>query len=116
MIRKAFGVAGAAHHKPGTTHFRYAWPSGDWGSLPIEGGLEVAYRAELAGLEEQALSDEIQKIKNRLNQFRNPFRAAEVFEIEEVIDPRDTRPLLCTWANLVAPRRKTGTVAWTFRP
>ena len=28
--------------------FRFAWPSGDWGSLPIEGGIEVAYKAELA--------------------------------------------------------------------
>ena len=27
--------------------YRYCWPSGDWGSLPIEGGIEVAYRAEL---------------------------------------------------------------------
>ena len=27
---------------------RCAWPSGDWGSLPIEGGIEVAYKAELA--------------------------------------------------------------------
>ena len=51
IMRKAFGVAGAANHKPGATHFRYAWPSGDWGSLPIEGGLEVAYKAELAELE-----------------------------------------------------------------
>ena len=22
------------------THYRYAWPSGDWGSLPMEGGIE----------------------------------------------------------------------------
>ena len=51
IIRKAFGVAGAANSKPGVTHFRYAWPSGDWGSLPIEGGLEVAYKAELAELD-----------------------------------------------------------------
>ncbi|MEZ5342777.1 MAG: carboxyl transferase domain-containing protein [Acidimicrobiales bacterium] len=48
VIRKAFGVAGASNRKPGTTSLRLAWPSGDWGSLPIEGGLEVAYKAELA--------------------------------------------------------------------
>ena len=44
VIRKAFGVAGAANHKPGSHHMRAAWPSGDWGSLPIEGGIEVAYK------------------------------------------------------------------------
>ena len=48
VVRKAFGVAGAANHKPGSHHVRVAWPSGDWGSLPIEGGIEVAYKAELA--------------------------------------------------------------------
>ena len=116
VIRKAFGVAGAANRKPGATHFRFAWPSGDWGSLPIEGGLEVAYRAELADFEGDALAAEIDKIRQRLNHFRSPFRSAEVFEMEDIIDPRDTRPVLCRWANLVAPSRKPGRVAWTYRP
>lgn len=116
IIRKAFGVAGAANHKGGTTHFRYSWPSGDWGSLPIEGGLEVAYKAELAQYEGDAFAAEVQKIRDRLNRFRSPFRSAEPFEIEEVIDPRDTRRLLCQWANLVAPSRRPGPVSWTYRP
>jgi acetyl-CoA carboxylase carboxyltransferase component len=116
IVRKAFGVAGAANRKPGSTHFRYSWPSGDWGSLPIEGGLEVAYKAELAGLSGDAFDEEVDKIRRRLNQFRSPFRSSEPFEIEEVIDPRETRPLLCRWANLVAPARKTGTQTYTYRP
>ncbi len=116
VIRKAFGVAGASNSKPGSVHFRYSWPSGDWGSLPIEGGLEVAYKAELAAFEGDALEAEIDVIRNRLNRYRSPFRSAEPFEIEEVIDPRDTRTLLCQWANLVAPTRQPGPVTWTYRP
>lgn len=116
VIRKAFGVAGAANQKPGATHFRYAWPSGDWGSLPIEGGLEVAYRTELDGLEGAALNTEIDKIRTRLNRFRSPFRSAEVFEIEEVIDPRDTRTILSKWVNLVRRSQKPQPMAWTYRP
>jgi acetyl-CoA carboxylase carboxyltransferase component len=116
IIRKAFGVAGAANSKPGVTHFRYAWPSGDWGSLPIEGGLEVAYKAELAELADEARSEEIERIRKRLNRYRSPYRAAEIFDVEEVIDPRETRPLLCRWANLVAPTRRPGRVTWSFRP
>ena len=98
VIRKAFGVAGAANHKPGAHHFRAAWPSGDWGSLPIEGGIEVAYKAEL-----EATADydaHLQKIKDRLNRLRSPFRSAEYFEIEEIIDPSTTRSYLCHWAKL----------------
>jgi acetyl-CoA carboxylase carboxyltransferase component len=116
VIRKAFGVAGAANAKPGSTHFRWSWPSGDWGSLPIEGGLEVAYRAELAGLEGDGYRAEVERIRARLDRYRSPFRSAEVFEIDDVIDPRDTRPVLCRWANLVAPARTPGRMAWTFRP
>lgn len=116
IVRKAFGVAGAANNKPGTRHFRYSWPSGDWGSLPIEGGLEVAYKAELADFEGDAFDAEVDKIRQRLNRYRSPFRSSEPFEIEEVIDPRDTRPILCRWANLVAGARKPGRTSFTYRP
>src|SRR5205085_432769 len=38
ILRKVFGVAGAAHSNSNRVQYRYAWPSGDWGSLPLEGG------------------------------------------------------------------------------
>ena len=40
----------------------------------------------------------------------NP-RTAEAFLIEEIVDPRDTRPLLCEFANLAAPIRQPGPTA-----
>src|SRR5208282_3122543 len=48
MVRKAFGVAGAGHGNTSKVNLRYAWPSADWGSLPIEGGIEAAYKRDLA--------------------------------------------------------------------
>src|SRR3977135_4229438 len=45
ILRKAFGVGGAAHQPRGRHTFRVAWPSADWGPLPIEGGLEGGYSA-----------------------------------------------------------------------
>ena len=47
ILRRVFGVGGAAHSDHTRVAFRAAWPSGDWGSLPLEGGIEAAYRAEL---------------------------------------------------------------------
>ncbi|MFP6807646.1 MAG: carboxyl transferase domain-containing protein [Pseudomonadales bacterium] len=114
VIRKAFGVAGAANSKPGSHHFKFAWPSGDWGSLPIEGGIEVAYKAELA--EAENFDEHLMGIKERLNRLRSPFRSAEYFEIEEIIDPRDTRAKLCHWAVLAYRSLTTGTTAFTYRP
>ncbi len=114
LVRKAFGVAGAAHMNHARLHYRYAWPSGDWGSLPVEGGIEAAYRAELeASADPEALRREIEE---RLNRVRSPFRVAEAFGVEEIIDPRDTRPLLCEFANLAAKLREPGPVATAMRP
>jgi acetyl-CoA carboxylase carboxyltransferase component len=114
LVRKAFGVAGAAHANHARLHYRYAWPSGDWGSLPVEGGIEAAYRAELeASADPEGLRREIEE---RLNRVRSPFRVAEAFGVEEIIDPRDTRSLLCEFANLTAGLREPGPVATAMRP
>ena len=97
LMRKVYGVAGAGHGNHARLNLRYAWPSGEWGSLPLEGGIEAAYRRELEAAEDPvALRAEIQE---RLDAVRSPFRTAERFGVEEIIDPRDTRPLLCDWAE-----------------
>jgi acetyl-CoA carboxylase carboxyltransferase component len=114
VVRKAFGVAGAANRKPGSESMRLAWPSGDWGSLPLEGGLEVAYKAELAESEDP---DELKAhITERLNRVRSPHRSAEFYEIEQIIDPRDTRPMLCDWVRLVSRTLRPSTPTWGYRP
>ena len=95
ILRKVFGVAGAAHGNHSRLNLRYAWPSGDWGSLPIEGGVQAAYKRKIEAAEDpEALRAEIER---RLSAVTSPFLTAEMFGIEEIIDPRDTRPLLCEW-------------------
>src|SRR3954454_7625297 len=114
ILRRVFGVAGAAHQNASRLSYRYAWPSGDWGSLPMEGGIEAAYKAQLEAADDpEALRAELQA---RLDMVRSPFRTAEAFLIEEIIDPRDTRPLLCEFANLAAPLRQPGPTARAYRP
>ena len=114
VVRKAFGIAGAANRKPGSESLRLAWPSGDWGSLPLEGGLEVAYKAELEASEDPVgLKAEITE---RLNRVRSPHRSAEFYEVEQIIDPRDTRPMLCDWVRLARRTLTTQTPRWGYRP
>ncbi|MEG9861945.1 MAG: carboxyl transferase domain-containing protein [Parvularculales bacterium] len=114
LIRKVFGVAGAAHMNAARVHYRYAWPSGDWGSLPMEGGIEAAYKSQIEEADDpDAL---IKEIEERMNQVRSPFRTAEAFMVEDIIDPRDTRRLLCEFANLAAPLRTPGKSAHGMRP
>ena len=114
LIRKAFGVAGAANLNHSRFHYRFAWPSGDWGSLPVEGGIEAAYKSELEKAEDpEALRAQIESV---LNAVRSPFRTAESYLVEDIIDPRKTRSLLCEFAELAAPLRKTGPSAFPLRP
>lgn len=98
ILRRVFGVAGAAHGNHARLNLRYAWPSGDWGSLPIEGGVMAAYKRDIEAAPDPAAR--LREIETMLNEVRSPFRTAEAFGIEELIDPRETRPLLCDWVAL----------------
>lgn len=114
VLRKAFGVAGGAQLGPAPYRYRFAWPSGDWGSLPVEGGIEAAYKADLAASDDpEALRLEIEE---RLNRVRSPFRSAEAYGVEDIIDPRETRARLTNFANLTAKLRKSGPSQFWMRP
>jgi acetyl-CoA carboxylase carboxyltransferase component len=93
QVRKAYGVAAAAHFGPRGTVL--AWPSAESGALPIEGGVAVAFRRELAAAEDpDALRAELEE---RLARGRTAFPRAEGFGVHDLIDPRRTRPALCAW-------------------
>jgi acetyl-CoA carboxylase carboxyltransferase component len=114
MIRKSFGIAGAAVRNHSRAQPRYAWPSGDWGSLPVEGGIEAAYKRDLEASDDpDAL---LEKLRAHAEIVRSPFRTADAFLIEEIIDPRDTRPLMCEFANEAQRLLKTGPSVFHMRP
>jgi acetyl-CoA carboxylase carboxyltransferase component len=114
IMRNSFGVAGAVHQPAGRLSLRYAWPSAYWGSLPLEGGIEAAYRAEIDAAADPAAK--LREIEDRLNRLRSPFRTAETFWVEEIIDPRDTRRLLCEFSRLVQPLLTPGSSSFPMRP
>jgi acetyl-CoA carboxylase carboxyltransferase component len=118
LVRKVYGVAGAGHGDGSRLNLRFAWPSGNWGSLPMAGGLEAAYRRELEAADDPAVLRA--EIAARLEAVTSPFRTAERFSVEEIIDPRDTRPILCDWAEraheLVRHELNAGPKARGLRP
>ncbi len=114
ILRKAYGVAGAAHMNHTKYRYRFAWPSGDWGSLPVLGGIEAAYKSELsASSNPESL---IEDITDKVNSISSPFRSAEKFLIEDIIDPRETRKKTCEWINLAYKILKTGSSYFGYRP
>jgi acetyl-CoA carboxylase carboxyltransferase component len=114
MVRKAFGMAGLTQRNGSPAFLRYAWPSAQWGSLPIAGGVEAAYRAQIEAAPDPAA--ERTAIEARLEALQSPLRTAEAFGVEEIIDPRQTRSYLCRFANLAAPLRQPGRPHFGYRP
>ncbi|MFL6621322.1 MAG: acyl-CoA carboxylase subunit beta [Sulfurifustis sp.] len=114
IVRKCFGVAGAANRPHNRLSLRYAWPSGEWGSLPLAGGIEAAYKAEIEASSDPAAARA--RIEERLKAVTSPVRTAEPFSIEEIIDPRDTRRVLCEFIRLAAPLRQPGVSQFAARP
>ncbi len=109
LMRRCFGMAGALHApKYGEAlNLRYAWPSARWGSIPIEGGVMAAHKAEIeAAPDPDAKRAELEAFYLNMT---SPFRTAEKFGILDIIDPRETRGILCDWVEdawaLVSARR-----------
>lgn len=114
IVRNAFGVAGAVHQPAGRFAVRYAWITARWGSLPLEGGIEAAYRQDIADAVDPAAK--LTEIEDRLNKLRSPMRTAEAYWVEEMIDPRDTRKLLVEFASLAEKLRTPGPTGFGMRP
>jgi acetyl-CoA carboxylase carboxyltransferase component len=48
QVRKCYGMAGMATSNAARLSYRVAWPSGEFGSIPIEGGVDAAFRRGLS--------------------------------------------------------------------
>jgi acetyl-CoA carboxylase carboxyltransferase component len=114
ILRRAFGVAGAGMLDHTRFRYRIAWPSGDWGSLPVEGGIEAAFKAQI-----EAAADPVaakREIRARLESLRSPFRSAERFYVEEIVQPSETRRWLTEFARLATRGSGTAPHGFHYRP
>ncbi|MEA3337937.1 MAG: acyl-CoA carboxylase subunit beta [Chloroflexota bacterium] len=94
VIRKAIGGAYIAmSSKQMRSDLAFAWPSAEIAVMGPEGAVNILYRRELAAAEDPALarSEFIQEYREK---FLNPYVAADMGQIDEIIEPRETRPRL----------------------
>jgi acetyl-CoA carboxylase carboxyltransferase component len=104
VVRKCYGMAGMATCAKAGLDFKIAWPSAEWGSLPIEGGVAAAYRREIAKAPDPAQRE--RELETELREFSSPFLTAEAFGVEDIIDPRETRAYLCRFVEAFQGRLK----------
>lgn len=102
VIRKCYGMAGMATCNKNDADIKLAWPSAEWGSLPVEGGVAAAFRREIMAAPDPVAKEK--EIEAELKPYASPFRTAEAFAVEEIIDPRETRPVLCELIELAEMR------------
>lgn len=117
ITRQLYGVAGGCHVRAGGMFKRYAWPSGNWGSMHIEGGAMAAYKREILNAPDPEAKRA--EIEERLQAISSPFRSAEAFDIEDIIDPRDTRRIVCEFVEMAQNVLKTQlgpTIGPSYRP
>lgn len=99
VMRRSFGVAGNNYATPRSEpSMRVVWPSADVGGIPPEGGIEAAYKRQLAeAADPVALRNELMA---RIESARGPLGPLNRFQMEEMIDPLDTRRYICEWMSL----------------
>jgi acetyl-CoA carboxylase carboxyltransferase component len=92
QVRRAYGMAAQGTGSTNRLSLRIAWPSGEWGDMPVSGGIETEFRPLI-----ESAPDPAAKRKELLEQFAyqtSIWRTVEKFGVEEMVDPRDTRRLL----------------------
>ncbi|KAF5853960.1 hypothetical protein GGP41_006788 [Bipolaris sorokiniana] len=124
IVRRVYGVAGGVMLDCRDPRMRVAWPSGTWGSLPLEGGIEVGHSFELKEVErtqgKEARETRYKELEAEYKRLMNPVRTANAFGIEEIIDPAFTRRVCCEWVGHVyeslLPERVLERVAGKLQP
>ncbi|HMD47777.1 MAG TPA: acyl-CoA carboxylase subunit beta, partial [Bryobacteraceae bacterium] len=116
ITRKAYG---GAYDVMGSKHLRtdvnFAYPTAEIAVMGAEGAVNIVYRRELLAAEDK---DGVrkQKIEEFRDRFANPFVAAERGFIDDVIEPRQTRPKVIRALRMLAnkvdsmPRKKHGNI------
>jgi propionyl-CoA carboxylase beta chain len=116
ITRKAYGgaycVMGSKHLR---TDVNFAYPTAEIAVMGAEGAVNIVYRRELAAAEDKDAARK-QKIEEFRERFANPFVAAERGFIDDVIEPRETRPKVIRALRMLGtkvdtmPRKKHGNI------
>ncbi len=84
--------------------------------LLINGLATIAFEKFRKARSRDPLRNGMSRKRRRIDARSSPFRSAEYFEIEEIIDPRATRSNLCRWINFAVRTLSPGPVSFSYRP
>ncbi len=105
ITRKAYGGAYdvmSSKHIRGD--FNVAWPTAEIAVMGPKGAVEVLYRKEIADSSDPVAATEV-RVNEYTEKFANPYIAAAYGYVDDVIDPRDTRPRLISALDALRGKR-----------
>ena len=111
VLRKAYGLgaqamAGGSFRAP---FFAVTWPTGEFGGMGLEGAVKLGYRNELAAIEDPAERTALfDQMVERSYQRGKAVNTASHFELDDVIDPMDSRHWITSALRSVPPVTRTG--------
>ncbi len=113
--RKAYGMAVSTSSAPEALGLRLAWPTAEGGDMPAEGAVEAAFRRQIAAAPDPDAYR--RRIEEGLIAEASPWRIAEAFGVEEIIDPAETRRYIARFleASEGAIRSQLG-IRWRMGP
>ncbi len=94
VLRKAYGLGAQAMASGGFKFplFTISWPTGEFGGMGLEGAVKLGYRKELEAIEDLEERDKAyQSLVARMYEVGKGMSMADHFEIDDVIDPMDSR-------------------------
>jgi acetyl-CoA carboxylase carboxyltransferase component len=111
ILRKAYGL-GAQAMAGGSmkaAFFSVAWPTGEFGGMGLEGAVKLGYRNELAAIEDpEKRRATFEEMVERMYTHGKAVNTASHFEIDDVIDPADSRRWIAAGLRSVpAPQPRT---------
>jgi propionyl-CoA carboxylase beta chain len=107
ITRKAYGGAyDVMSSKHIRADFNFAWPSAEVAVMGPEGAVNIVFRKELEEAEDPD-ARRAELIADYRAQFANPYTAAERGYLDDVIEPRRTRPALCKALVTALSKRET---------
>ena len=116
VLRRSYGVAQGLHLGPGATVV--AWPSAMSGALPVESGVELAFRREIEAAEDPAARRA--ELEEEMAKAQSVMPRSEELGVHDLIDPRDTRPVICAWVKeiqtSIAAHARAGAPRYSIRP
>ncbi|HEY2663557.1 MAG TPA: carboxyl transferase domain-containing protein, partial [Candidatus Binataceae bacterium] len=110
ILRKGYGLgaqamAGGSFKAP---MFTVSWPTGEFGGMGLEGAVKLAYRNELAAVSDPAERTRLyNEMVERMYQHGKAVNVASTFEIDDVIDPADSRKWIATGLRAAPPASPT---------